>query len=70
MELWEDDLAGKIQNEYDPMIPNNFEMIIRQKRSEERSARDSDVSVSVLGLCVRERNKCTHPKQNSDYREH
>ena len=42
VELWEDDLAGTIQNEYDPMIPNNYEMIVKQKRAEERS-RDSEV---------------------------
>lgn len=40
-ELWEDDLAGTIQNEYDPMVPNNYEMIMKQKKAEERS-RDSD----------------------------
>lgn len=42
VELWEDDLAGKIQNEYDPMVPNNYEQITRQKRAEERG-RDSEV---------------------------
>lgn len=42
VELWEDDLAGKIQNEYDPMVPNNYEQIMRQKRAEERG-RDSEV---------------------------
>lgn len=41
-ELWGDDLAGKIQNEYDPMVPNNYEMIMKQKRAEERS-RESEV---------------------------
>ena len=35
-ELWEDDLAGKVQNEYDPMVPNNYEMIMKQKRAEEK----------------------------------
>ena len=44
LELREDDLAGKMQNEYDPMIPNNYELIMRQKRAEERS-RDSEVSM-------------------------
>ena len=46
-ELWEDDLAGRIQNEYDPMVPNNYEMIVKQKRAEERS-RDNEVSSSLL----------------------
>ena len=45
-ELWEDDLAGKIQNEYDPMVPNNYEMIMRQKRAEERS-RDQEVLLEL-----------------------
>ena len=45
-ELWEDDLAGKIQNEYDPMIPNNFEMIVKKRRAEERS-RDNEVCGTV-----------------------
>ena len=45
-ELWEDDLAGKVQNEYDPMVPNNYEMIMKQKRAEER--RDNEVRITVL----------------------
>ena len=52
VELWEDDLAGKIQNEYDPMIPNNYEMIVKQKRAKERS-RDSEVSTPfITHLCI------------------
>lgn len=43
MELWEDDLAGQIQNEYDPMIPNNYEAIVRQRKSEQDRARDEEV---------------------------
>ena len=45
-ELWEDDLAGKIQNEYDPMVPNNYEMIMKQKRAEERS-KENEVYTTV-----------------------
>ena len=46
-ELWEDDLAGKIQNEYDPMVPNNYEMIMKQKKAEERG-RDSEVYTKFI----------------------
>lgn len=48
-ELWEDDLAGKIQNEYDPMVPNNYEIIVKQKRAEDRS-RDNEVGLSFSML--------------------
>lgn len=48
-ELWEDDLAGKIQNEYDPMVPNNYEMIMKQKRAEERGKENEVRLGSTVG---------------------
>ena len=32
MELLEDDLAVEIADEYDPMIPNSYELILNQRK--------------------------------------
>ena len=56
-ELWEDDLAGQIHNEYDPMIPNNYEAIVKQRKSEQEKAREEEVGCmecySVVDICRR-----------------
>ena len=51
VELWEDDLVGKIHNEYDPMIPNNYEMIVKQRRAEERSEVSTPHYTCVKCVC-------------------
>ena len=34
-------------NEYDPMIPNNYEAIVKQCKSEQEKAREEEVGVDI-----------------------
>lgn len=40
VELLEDDLAMEIEDEYDPMVPNNYEMIVKERREQQEKARE------------------------------
>ncbi len=44
-ELLDDDLAIEIDDEYNPMIPNNYDRIVRERREEHDRIREEDVSI-------------------------
>ena len=46
MELLEDDLAVEIEDEYDPMVPNNYEMILKERKEQQEKAREEQVGKS------------------------
>lgn len=43
MELLEDDLAVEIEDEYDPMVPNNYEMVLKERKEQQEKAREEQV---------------------------
>ena len=42
-DLYEDDLAVEIENEYDPTIPNSYEQVLKERRSERDKVREEEV---------------------------
>jgi hypothetical protein len=38
-----DDLAVEIEDEYDPMVPNNYEKVIRDRKEEHDRIREEEV---------------------------
>lgn len=47
-ELLEDDLAVELVDEYDPLMPNNYELIIKERREQEEKARDEEVHIMFM----------------------
>lgn len=49
-----DDLAVEIEDEYNPMIPNNYEKVIRERREEHDRIRETEVRNRILegNYCV------------------
>ena len=45
-ELTEDDLAVELVDEYDPLMPNNYELVLKERKEQEEKARDEEVSMS------------------------
>ena len=43
VELLEDDLAMEIEDEYDPMVPNNYEMVLKERKEQQEKAREEQV---------------------------
>lgn len=43
VELLEDDLAVEIEDEYDPMVPNNYEMVLKERKEQQEKAREEQV---------------------------
>lgn len=41
-DLGEDDLVVEIVDEYDPLVPNNYEVIVRERREQQDKARDEE----------------------------
>ena len=41
--LLNDDLAMEIEDEYNPMIPNNYEKVVRERREEHEKIREEEV---------------------------
>ena len=44
-DLHEDDLAREIEDEYDPMIPNSYEQVLKERRAEREKIREEEVHV-------------------------
>ena len=44
-DLGEDDLVVEIMDEYDPLVPNNYEVIVRERREQQDKARDEEVKI-------------------------
>ena len=42
-DLHEDDLAMEIEDEYDPMIPNSYEQVLKERRAEREKIREEEV---------------------------
>ena len=42
-DLHEDDLAMEIEDEYDPMIPNSYELVLKERRAEREKEREEEV---------------------------
>ena len=42
-DLHEDDLAIEIEDEYDPMIPNSYELVLKERRAEREKTREEEV---------------------------
>lgn len=40
-----DDLAVEIEDEYNPMLPNNYEKVIRERREEHEKIREAEVTL-------------------------
>ena len=47
-DLGEDDLVVEIVDEYDPLVPNNYELIIRERREQQEKARDEEVNYVLV----------------------
>ena len=45
-DLYEDDLAVEIEDEYDPAIPNSYEQVVKERRLERDRIREEEVSES------------------------
>lgn len=43
-----DDLAIEIEDEYNPMIPNNYEKVVRERREEHDRIREEEVIYCLL----------------------
>ena len=43
-DLHEDDLAMEIDDEYDPMIPNSYEQVVKDRRAEREKQREEEVT--------------------------
>lgn len=48
-DLYEDDLAVEIEDEYDPMLPNSYEEVLKERRAEREKQREEEVSAWVCG---------------------
>ena len=46
-DLGEDDLVVEIVDEYDPLVPNNYEVIVRERREQQDKARDEEVKANL-----------------------
>lgn len=46
-DLHEDDLAMEIEDEYDPMIPNSYELVLKERRAEREKEREEEVLYSL-----------------------
>ena len=42
-DLFDDDLAIEIEDEYNPMLPNSYEKVIRERREEHDRIREEEV---------------------------
>lgn len=42
-ELLEDDLAMEVVNEYDPLVPNNYELIVKERKEQQDKTRQEEV---------------------------
>ncbi len=42
-ELFEDDLAVELMDEYDPLVPNNYELILRERREKREQEKEEEV---------------------------
>lgn len=42
--LLEDDLAIEIEDEYNPLVPNSYDKVIRERREEHDRIREEEVS--------------------------
>ena len=45
-DLHEDDLAMEIEDEYDPMIPNSYELVLKERRAEREKEREEEVLIN------------------------
>lgn len=54
-----DDLAVEIEDEYNPMLPNNYEKVVRERREEHERIREAEVTfcASVQDLCTNKMEK-------------
>ena len=53
--LLNDDLAMEIEDEYNPMIPNSYEKVVRERREEHEKIREEEVSTlahRICGACI------------------
>ena len=42
-DLHEDDLAMEIEDEYDPLLPNSYEQVLKERRAEREKQREEEV---------------------------
>lgn len=47
-DLHEDDLAVEIEDEYDPMLPNSYEQVLKERRAEREKQREEEVQYSTM----------------------
>ena len=43
-----DDLAVEIEDEYNPMLPNSYEQVVRERKEEREKLREEEVLDTVL----------------------
>ena len=53
-DLHEDDLAVEIEDEYDPMLPNSYDQVLKERRVEREKQREEEVqyACTMYNTCL------------------